>query len=186
MSYPLTAPAAAAQVFVRRPIVVTALFRGFLFVTSTAGAAAPPAGQVSETHKATRVDGDDGLCSTQESAAYEGSFTFRLGSTTAGLSDIQVPAVRQAEPDESVLSACYDEAGTLVQRSGPHTYSMHYTARDRARVIGDRVRFAGSFTAIGSPELGIPYSTRQSGMLVLVDGAPAINRDRLRVRRCLP
>lgn len=143
-------------------------------------------GQVLETHEATGVDGDDGLCATPESAEYNGVFTFRLRSTKAELSDTEVLAVRQSEPDGSVLSARYDEAGTLVQRSGAHTYSMHYTARDSARVSGDRVRFAGSFTAVGSSELGTPYSIRQFGMLVLVDDAPFLDRDQLRVRGCLP
>ena len=197
MSRPrVTSPAATTRL-VRRPLLTAAVSAGWLVVVATPavatpGAAAPPSyeyrvtGEVSEVHEATGADGDEGLCSTPESAQYDGAFVFTLRSTIAGLSDAAVLAVRESEPDGTVLRARYEEDGTLVQRSGAHTYSMHYTARDTVRVGGDTVHFASSFTAIGHSEIGTPYSIRQSGRSVLVDGVPTDDRDQLRVQGCLP
>jgi len=192
MSDPRVTSSSAIPRLVRRAFLTAAVLAGSLILMATPGAAAPPSydyrvtGVVSEVHEVTGTDGEEGLCSTPESAEYNGRFVFELRSTMAGLSDAAVLAVRESEPDGTVISATYEQAGTLVQRSGAHTYSMHYTVRDTARVGGDAIRFGHSFTAIGSSEVGTPYSIRQIGTLVLIEGVPRADPDQLLVRGCLP
>lgn len=178
-----------------RAFLATGLAAGCLLVMGVSTAEAGTltydyvvSGVVHETHEATGVDGDVGLCATPETAQYDGTFTFRLRSTVGGLSDAQVLAVRDSEPvaDGTVVSASMEGAGTLVQRAGGHTYSTRYATRDTARVHDNRISLFGSFIAVGKSELGTPYSIHQSGRLLLVDGAPRLDRGQLRVRGCLP
>jgi hypothetical protein len=196
MNTSATAAPTRVQTRRRRTFLAGGLAAGCLLVTTGISAAEAGtltydylvSGVVHETHVATGVDGDVGLCAAQEAAEFDGAFTFRLRSTVGGLSDADVLAVRDSEPvaDGTVVSASMEQAGTLVQRSGGHLYSMRYTSRDTLRVHDNRISLAGSFIAVGTSERRTPYSIHQSGWMILVDGAPRLDRSQLRVRGCLP
>jgi hypothetical protein len=188
-----TAPASTAGTIVRatrRVILATILAAAGVVVAATPSAAAPTGyvyvvtGRVNETHRATGADGDVGLCSTPETAQYKGTFIVHLRTTRAGLSNQDVLALMEAEPDDTLLNASYREVGALVQRSGVHTYSMRYHTVRTAQMRGGRVTLR-SFTAHGTSELRTRYSIRSSGVLVLVNGEPTTTRERLRVLGCL-
>jgi hypothetical protein len=192
MSSQCISPVSAHRRFAGRALLAAVLASGCAVAAASPSSAATHVhayvvtGEVHETHEATGVEGDVGLCTTQETAEFNGTFTVRLLSTVAGLSDDEVLALLEAEPDGTVLRAGYRESGALVQRSGPHTYSMRYTSHRAGKVRGDRVTFRSSFIALGRSEQGTRYSIHAGGKLVLVDGESQVDRDWLHVRGCLP
>ena len=143
-------------------------------------------GTIDETHVASGEDGDTGLCALTETAHYAGSFRFRLESTQPGLTDEEVLGLRDAGPDPSVVSAEYVGGGSLVVESADHVYTTRWSGRDKLRTTSAGLVLSGRFTALGHSESGSPFAIQQSGRLVLVDGVPALNRERLSVRGCLP
>ena len=142
-------------------------------------------GEVHETHQATPGDGEHTICAEGEPARYDGTFTVHLTSTMSGLSDDQVLALLNSEPDGSVLHAAYDGAGTLIQRSGPHTYSTAYTDRYHGDVHGSSVGFHSTFIAQGYSELGTRYSVVARGAFVIANGSFHESRTPVQVKGCL-
>ncbi len=143
-------------------------------------------GEVHETHQATSGDGELTICAEGETARYDGIFTVHLTSTMSGLSDEQVLAQLNADPDGSVLHVAYDGAGTLVQRSGTHTYSTAYTDGWHGDVHGSNVGFHSTFIAKGYSEIGTPYSLVSRGAFVIANGVFHESRTPVQVKGCLP
>jgi hypothetical protein len=176
----------------RRPVhvaVLTATLTTIGIVSATPASAGPPAYDytvtlhVQETH----VAGDgEALCGTPESAEYSGSRTIRLRSTALGLSDQQVIALTEGEPDSTVLEASSEGGGTLVQRSGPHTYTMRYNDRWHMTLRSPVISGTSSFLATGESENGTPYSIHQWGFHVESGGRTVADGGDLSVKGCLP
>jgi hypothetical protein len=159
-------------------------------MAAPAGAAAVPAaydyvvsGEVHETHQAT--PGEPTACTPGETARYDGTFIVHLTSIVSGLSDDEVLALLDAEPDGSVLSVAFDGAGTLVQRSGIHIYSTAYTDQYHGEVHGTSLGFHSTFLARGYSELGTRYSLVSRGAFVIVNGRFHESRTPIQVKGCL-
>ena len=172
-----------------RVVVLAATLTTIGIVSATPASAGPPAYDytvtlpVQETH----VAGEgEALCGTPESAEYSGSRTIRLRSTVPGLSDQQVIAVTEGEPDSTVLEASSEGRGTLVQRSGPHTYTVRYADRWHVTSRGPVISGTSSFLASGQSEKGTPYSIRQWGFHVESGGRTVADGGDLSVKGCLP
>jgi hypothetical protein len=143
-------------------------------------------GQVHETHRATAGDGEPLICAEDEIARYDGTFTVHLTSTVSGLTDAQVLAQLDAEPDGTVLHVAYDGVGTLVQRSGTHTYTTAYTDSYHGNLHGSSLGFHSTFIARGHSELGTRYSLVSRGSFVIANGEFHESRTPVQVKGCLP
>ena len=177
---------------VRAAVAVLAAASSFT-VPFPSGAAEGPStydyvvsGETHETHQATSGDGETTICAEGETARYDGTFTVHLTSTVSGLTDQQVLALLTTEPDGSVLHVAFDAAGTLIQRSGTHTYSTAYTDRYHGDVHGASVGFHSTFIAQGYSERGTRYSLVARGAFVIANGQFHQSRTPLQVKGCLP
>lgn len=141
-------------------------------------------GEVHETHQA--ASGEPTICAEGETATYDGTFTVHLTSTVLGLSDEEVLALLDDEPDGSVLHVTFDGAGTLVQRSGTHVYSTAYTDQYHGDVHGASLGFHSTFVARGYSELGTRYSLVSRGAFLIVNGQFHESRTPVQVKGCLP
>ena len=171
---------------VRRATLSVGLTVAGCLLTVPAAAATPPAydyvvtGEVHETHEATGTDGDVGLCSPPRRPRSTTGRS-RSGSARAWLDSPTRTCSPSASRSPTAPSAAPATSTPAVWSCAPaaHTYTLRYTGQDTARVHGYRVTFDSRFVALGHSETGARYSIRQSGRLVLVGGAPRIDRERL-------
>ncbi|MGY1671172.1 hypothetical protein [Geodermatophilus sp. SYSU D00710] len=176
----------------RRPALVAALTAAGVALPSAAWAGPPSTHYVvtvpvQETHQATGADGDTGVCTPQETAHFTGTQTIRLRSTVAGLTDAQVVALTESpEVDASVLDARSETRGTLVVRSGSHTYTTRYTDRWAVRPRDGVVTITSRFLAVGRSEQGTPFTISATGLLVQAGDRTLADREDQSVRGCLP